>query len=82
MPEHTPATPARGRRILRGVALALGIPAGLVAVALGMVLVVANTGAGQRAIERRLPGLTGGSVHLSGLGALSRCAACRASGTG
>ncbi|EGG74837.1 hypothetical protein SXCC_04563 [Gluconacetobacter sp. SXCC-1] len=50
------------------MALALGIPAGLVAVALGMVLVVANTGAGQRAIERRLPGLTGGSVHLSGLG--------------
>ncbi|BAK83084.1 translocation/assembly module TamB domain-containing protein [Komagataeibacter medellinensis] len=68
MPEHAPPTPPRGRRILRGVAFALGIPAGLVAVALGMVLVAANTGAGQRAIERRLPGLTGGSVHLSGLG--------------
>ncbi|MCE2563957.1 translocation/assembly module TamB domain-containing protein [Komagataeibacter sp. FNDCF1] len=68
MPGQTPAAPPRGRRILRGVALALGIPVGLVAVALGMVLVVANTGAGQREIERRLPGLTGGSVHLSGLG--------------
>ncbi|MBL7233303.1 translocation/assembly module TamB domain-containing protein [Komagataeibacter oboediens] len=70
-PTPSPAPPTgRGtaRRILRAGAFALGIPAGLVAVALGVVLVAANTGAGQHEIERRLPGLTGGSVHLSGLG--------------
>lgn len=71
MPEQT-ATPAPPRRryrtVLRAVAFGLGIPVGLVAVALGMVLVAGNTGIGQREIERRLPGLTGGSVHLSGLG--------------
>ncbi|GCE89599.1 hypothetical protein MSKU15_1200 [Komagataeibacter diospyri] len=71
MPETTiPSTPPRGttRRVLRATAFAVGIPVGLVAAALGMVLVAANTGAGQHEIERRLPGLTGGSVHLSGLG--------------
>lgn len=66
----SPPTPPRGtgRRVLRATAFAVGIPVGLVAVALAMVLVAANTGAGQHEIERRLPGLTGGSVHLSGLG--------------
>ncbi|MBV1831227.1 DUF490 domain-containing protein [Komagataeibacter sp. AV436] len=70
MPQDTPSSPPSrtGRRIVRACALAFGIPFGLVAAALAMVLVAANTGAGQREIERRLPGLTGGSVHLSGLG--------------
>ncbi|RFD20462.1 DUF490 domain-containing protein [Komagataeibacter melaceti] len=70
-PTSTPQPPrpsSRRRTILRAVALALGIPLGLVVLALAMVLVAANTGMGQREIERRLPGLTGGSVHLAGLG--------------
>lgn len=54
----------RALKILAWIAgLLVLVPVGVVA----GVLIFANTGAGQRMIESRLPDLTGGMVHITGL---------------
>lgn len=62
-----PARPAIWRKLLKLGGLLLGVPAGLVVLAFALILVGANTGMGRHEIERRLPGLTGGSVRMTGL---------------
>lgn len=60
--------PARIRRVLLwSVALLLGVPVGLVLLALLVVLVGANTGSGRRLIEHQAASLSGGLVAIDGL---------------
>ncbi|MBS1029884.1 translocation/assembly module TamB domain-containing protein [Gluconobacter cerinus] len=58
----------RARRIILWiVSLVIGVPLGLVVLALVVVLVGINIGPGQRLIEQRVSPLTGGMVQISGL---------------
>jgi len=62
------ALSSRARRALILIpALLIGIPVGLVMLAVVLVLVVANIPAGQHYIERQANGMTGGTVQISGL---------------
>ena len=65
-------TPGRGSRIRRivlwTVGLLVGAPLALVALALVVLLVGANTGPGRRLIEQQAAALSGGLLRLSGLG--------------
>ncbi|CAI9120711.1 translocation/assembly module TamB domain-containing protein [Brytella acorum] len=57
------------RRVLRwSVLLGLGVPAGLIGVAVGVLLIGANTSGGRHLIERQTTALTGGMVKIEGLG--------------
>ncbi|QOF96325.1 translocation/assembly module TamB domain-containing protein [Novacetimonas hansenii] len=64
---QNPARPALWKTLLKIGGLVLGVPLGLVLLAFMLILVGANTGMGRHEIERRLPGLTGGSVRMTGL---------------
>ncbi|PYD48056.1 translocation/assembly module TamB domain-containing protein [Novacetimonas pomaceti] len=65
--EHKPVRTFTMRAVLKIAGLVIAVPTGLVVLAVALILVGANTGMGRHEIERRLPGLTGGSVRLSGL---------------
>lgn len=55
------------RRAYKILAWTAGVIVAVPIVAIGGVLIFANTGAGQRMIEDKLPGLTGGMVRIEGL---------------
>ncbi len=62
------AQPGRLRRLLLwALGLVVGVPIGVVAIALLVVLIGANTGPGRRLIEREAASLTGGIVAIQGL---------------
>ncbi len=69
MPEATPDRRGRVRRIALWIAgLLVGAPLALIALALVVVLIGANTGPGRHLIERQAASLSGGLVTLTGLG--------------
>ena len=62
------ARPHRLRRVLLWtVGLLVGLPLGLVVIALLVLLIGGNTGFGRRLIERQAASLTGGAVAIAGL---------------
>ncbi|MCQ9154878.1 translocation/assembly module TamB domain-containing protein [Acidomonas methanolica] len=55
------------RRLIWLAALLIGVPVTLLAIAVAVLLIGANTGAGRRLIERETASVTGGMVALEGL---------------
>lgn len=55
------------RRTLRIAGLTVGVLAGVAGIAVGVILVGANTGAGRRLLMQQTTALTGGTVSITGL---------------
>ena len=71
MTEYTETTPAPRRSVLRRAGRFLGLSAGVLAgvsvLAVGVILVGANTGPGRRLLMKQTTALTGGMVNITGL---------------
>ncbi|GAN68516.1 translocation/assembly module TamB domain-containing protein [Acetobacter orleanensis] len=71
MAEYNETTPAPRRSVLRRagrvLGLSVGVLAGVSVLAVGIILVGANTGPGRRLLMKQTTALTGGTVNIAGL---------------